>query len=182
MRGRIPKPGELREAQGNPGRRPIPDQLADDAPAKGLPFAELSDNARRAYEIISGDLRRMNFVRASDESLLLRYCDAVARYWKVTKALDAFGDETYEAATVAGGVMQRMRPQFVVQQLLSKRLEAMEDRLGLSPMARQQYMIRMAATGATPNLFPEADMPEDTAEAPRPSSPVGFLRSDARLN
>src|SRR5690242_2141746 len=102
MRGRKPKPAGLKAAQGNPGRREIPvepPQPSVSTPAPHLPFAKLSDAARAAYQIIGEDLRRMNFVRRSDESVLLRYCDSLARYWRVTEELDRLGGETYECKT-----------------------------------------------------------------------------------
>lgn len=176
MKGRNPKPGELREAQGNPGHRAIVTALPDDGPVKGLPFAKLGEDARRAYEIIAGDLRRMKFVRASDESLLLRYCDLLARYWRSARKLDELGSETYTVKTVSGDMMDRLRPELQVMLLVSKRLDSMEDRLGLSPMARQQYLVRMAAVGASPQL--PMDMPETPDQpSPRTGSPVGFLRN-----
>lgn len=191
MRGRHPKPGAVKEAQGNPGHRPIaPDPAALSpvltAPQAALPFARLSEDARHAYDIIGADLRRLNFVRSTDEPLLLRYCDALARFWRVTGELDVLGGETYETSS-AHGNMLRMRPQFMVQERLARRLESMEDRLGLSPMARQQYLVRMAAAGAQPGFWPDrsADDAKDApspAIAPRAASPVGLLKGPHALN
>lgn len=177
MRGRLPKPAEVRDAQGNPGRRPSAAALPPDQGDVTLPFVQLSEDAHRAYDIIGAALKRLNFVRSSDESLLLRYADAVARYWRVTAELDGLGSESYECQMTGGGVMQRLRPQFMVQQLLAKRLEAMEDRLGLSPMARQQYMLRMSQTGLQPSL-PLADAASEPP-AQRPGSAVGLLNRNA---
>jgi P27 family predicted phage terminase small subunit len=146
--------------------------------AQVLPFANLTDDAKRAYELIGGELRRLNFVRASDESLLVRYCKSLAQFWTATAKLDALGSETYECQMTGGGTMQRIHPLFIVQQHLAKRLEAMEDRLGLSPQARQQYLLRMAATGAQGSLPLPAPAKQDPAAAPRPAavhSPVGML-------
>ena len=154
MRGRHNKPGALKEAQGNPGHRPIPKEPLPEQPAQvlhALPTG-MSADAQRTYEMIGGELRRMNFIKPSDEPLLQRYADTLARFWRVTAEIDRLGGETYEAETTVGGTMQRMRPQFMVQDRLERRLQPMEDRLGLSPMARQQYLVRMAATGASPML------------------------------
>jgi P27 family predicted phage terminase small subunit len=178
MRGRRPKPQALKDVQGNPGRRPRAELDHDDGTqptspkvellSTALPFVQLQANAQQAYTLIGAELRRMNFVRPSDESLLIRYCDCVARYWAVTAALDELGGEVYEVTTLSGDKMQRMRPQFLVQQKLCARLEAMEDRLGLSPMARQSYMLRMANS---PSIG--ASLSEPKTEK---NSPFGFLK------
>lgn len=185
MRGRRPKPAGVRQAQGNPGHRAI---AADAAPPSGenhatLPFAKLTDDALLAYNLIGRELKRLNFVRSSDESVLVRYCKSLAQFWTVTGKLDALGSETYECQMTNGGTMQRIHPLFMVQERLAKRLESMEDRLGLSPQARQQYMLRMA--GASQGLLPLNDQPlkddgEPAAPPPPPaSSPVGILNRRA---
>lgn len=191
MRGRFPKPCALREKQGNPGNRAVP--RVDDGDRSEehreprvlvLPFATLEGDARVAYEMIGGELRRLNFVKPSDEPLLARYAKSLADFWNTTKKLDEIGSTVYECQAVAGGTMQRIHPLFIVQQHLAKRLEAMEDRLGLSPQARQQYLLRMAATGAQGSL-PLPQSPSDAShDQPIPSaiartgSPVGLLRRD----
>src|SRR5262245_24134358 len=123
MRGRHPKPDALKEAQGNPGRRrraaQTPTPTAAQPVSASLPFARLSENARLAYQLIGTDLRTLNFVRSTAGPLLLRYCDTLARFWKVTGEIDSFGGEVYECDTQAGGKMLRMRPQFIVQQMLA---------------------------------------------------------------
>lgn len=187
MKGRKAKPAELKAAQGNPGNRPlVPQPLSESAPASGpvaLPFAKLSADALTAYTIVGAELRHLNFIRSTDEPLLLRYCDALARFWRVTRELDELGGETYDCPTTTGATMLRMRPQFMVQERLSKRLESMEDRLGLSPMARQQYLLRMAQ--GAPRL-PLGDAPSkrnaddtDQGDPPRADTPFGFLKPGA---
>lgn len=196
MRGRFPKPGALREKQGNPGNRAVP--RADDVERAGngdehreaarvlvLPFAKLEGDALTAYEMIGGELRRLNFVKPSDEPLLARYAKSLADFWNTTKKLDEIGSTVYECQAVAGGTMQRIHPLFIVQQHLAKRLEAMEDRLGLSPQARQQYLLRMAATGAQGSLpLPQTGGTDASHEQPmassiaRAGSPVGLLRRE----
>lgn len=187
MRGRKPKPAALKEAQGNPGKRKAAEPsaaLLSSGEALALPFAKLSAAAIAAYTIIAAELRRINFVRASDEPLLLRYADTLARYWRVTGELDRLGSETYTMKNVNGDKMQRMRPQFMVQERLSKRLESMEDRLGLSPMARQQYLLRLSQAGQQLPMFPKAEnateIDDDGEDLPtvRPESPIGLLKRE----
>jgi P27 family predicted phage terminase small subunit len=189
----------VKAAQGNPGKRAVLEIASDEnrdmsagdaAPRQRrprnamVPFARLNGSARTAYDLIGSELRRLNFVRSSDESVLVRYCKSLADFWIVTGKLDKLGDHTYECQMTGGGTMQRIHPLFIVQQHLAKRLESMEDRLGLSPQARQQYLLRIAASGRQA-LLPLDQSPKSDAPAPAPTiqkplgGPVGLLRRDA---
>ena len=88
MKGRKPKPAEVREAQGNPGHRPMP-TAAHDVPGlkasapKGLPVA-----ARRIWEELAPELGRMKLLRTTDFGAFSRYCEHLARsrpsrWWKL---------------------------------------------------------------------------------------------------
>jgi P27 family predicted phage terminase small subunit len=189
--GRRPKPAAVRSAQGNPGHRPIAEVPSDPRRPRARnsrsAYGKLSSDASRIFGLLSDQLAALNFIRATDEPLLRRYADALARYWRVTRELNEAGGEVYECETTAGGKMLRTRPQFLVQQMLMKRLESMEDRLGLSPMARQQYLLRMAQTGAPSDLFGRAAPGKDSPSHPTASppavpptvseSPVGMLNA-----
>jgi len=183
MKGRRPKPAALKKAQGNPGHRRVPEVPAQPSPPHVLSDGAISLNEQAAllYDHVSGSLKQMNFVRHSDEPLLRRYCDLTARYWKLSQKVDHLGDETYECETTVGGKMERIRPQFLAMMMLSKRLETMEDRLGLSPAARQQYLLKVFAAGQQPNL--PGDRPaRDTTGSRVPAPDLlsgGVVRRDA---
>ena len=186
MKGRKPKPAEVREAQGNPGRRPL-SSAAHDLPGlkstapKTLPIA-----ARRIWEDLAPELGRMKLLRSTDFGAFARYCEHLARWVALTKDLRKNG-ETYVTAS-AHGTMERIRPAFMVRDRLEARMESLEDRFGLSPMARQQLLQRLAMApppAPQPGLFgddqqPGAAAPDAPAASP-PPSPVGLLNR-SRLN
>lgn len=176
--GRRAKPAALKQAQGNPGKRRIREaaqQPEESAPVSEAPsvtiIAKVNSDAQRVYDLVAPQLRRMNFLRDSDELAFRRYCETMSRYWRVTDELEKLGGETYECATTQGGTMQRMRPQFLVQERLARRLDGLEDRFGLTPMARQQYVL---ALQRQPQLPFDPPPPKDTKtpEAPAMTSPV----------
>lgn len=189
MRGRRPKPAALKEAQGNPGHRTIVDTPAP-APTSdaarvvsgtSFPF-KVSDDAQRLYDLIAPELQRLNFLRATDEPAFRRYCDTLARYWRVTEQMEQLGGETYECKTTTGETMLRLRPQFVVQERLARRLDTLEDRFGLTPMARQQYMLTVSR-GSQMGLFapqkpPQQQQPESGTG---PAQPLAQTVSAATL-
>lgn len=184
MRGRKPKLAALKKAQGNPGRRKLAPEPQTAAIATGsisdvMPFVRMSEDARRAYEVVGESLRGMNFIRASDEPLLQRYAETLSRFWRVTAELDRMGGEVYECETTNGGKMLRMRPQFLVQDRLERRLQPMEASLGLTPAARQQYLLRMMSVNAQPSLPGVGPIANDKSSAvpalTTTVSPVGML-------
>lgn len=184
--GRRPKPAGLKTAQGNPGHRHVPEIPAQPAPAPIMSDGaiRLNTEASALFEYVSSALKRMNFVRQSDDPLLRRYCDLTARFWRLSQKVDALGGETYECETTVGGKMERIRPHFLAMMMLSKRLETMEDRLGLSPAARQQYLLKVFAAGQQPTLpgaEPELPTLDDAGVAPPVPDLLsgGVLRRDA---
>lgn len=152
-------------------RAPAPEAEADPAPAAVIAstVVKVTADAQKVYELVGPQLRRLNFLRDSDDLAFRRYCETMARYWRVTSQLDALGGETYECDTTAGGKMQRMRPEFLVQERLAKRLDGLEDRFGLTPMARQQFVLALQRQPSLP-LDPPAPKPAPGSAADVPAS------------
>jgi P27 family predicted phage terminase small subunit len=187
MKGRKAKPAEVKAAQGNPGRRPI--HHAPDLPGLSLqPPKDLPAAARRIWEALAPELSRLKLLRATDLGAFARYCEHLARWAELTKALRKSG-ETYVTQS-AHGTMRRIDPNFMVRDRIEGRLHELEDRFGLTPMARQQLLQKLAIaplpqTPAGNDLFgtqPEGEAPDaPPAPATLPPSPVGLLNR-GRLN
>lgn len=176
-RGRKAQPAELAAAKGNPGKRAIRPAAVVDAPEiAGAAPAELTKEGRAVWSKLRPNLAEMKLLRATDEPLFARYCDALAEFWKATRKLRRRG-AVYDAPMTNGGTMRRLDPLFHVQERLQKRLEAMEDRLGLSPRARQEIIHRMSQAAAPlPALPLDARGGESPAHGePLERGPVGFL-------
>lgn len=179
MRGRKAKPAELKELQGNPGKRRIVKAQVDDAASgKIVAPVKLTAGAAKVWERLAPELQRMNFLRSTDAAAFARYCMHLARYWELSDEIRKAGGETYVTES-KHGTMLRLHPKFVVRERLEARLESLEDRFGLTPSARQQLLHRMSAVPAAtlPGLTPpEEKAKPEAAEAPAPAdSPVGML-------
>ena len=176
-RGRKAQPAELAAAKGNPGKRAIRTAGVVDAPEiAGAAPAELTKEGRAVWSKLRPSLAEMKLLRATDEPLFARYCDALAEFWKATRKLRRRG-AVYDAPMTNGGTMRRLDPLFHVQERLQKRLEGMEDRLGLSPRARQEILHRLSQAAAPAPALP-LDRPGDQVTAGELSGergPVGFL-------
>ncbi len=174
-RGRKPDTAALQDLKGNPARRKrVP---VSDLPAGGLrPSSKLTPAAQAVWRSLAPDLERVNFIRSTDAQLLSRYCQTVVMYWESQQAVRK-GGTTYETESLHGK-MRRINPDFVVQMRLEQSLVSMEDRLGLSPLARQQILLRLANT-AQPSLplsqTADAQKQPLSPDQPSPASPIGLL-------
>jgi len=206
MAGRRPKPAALREAQGNPGRRPIAASDADPVEAEAADAAtgaptlpsvasdavpeELVDtpDAVAAWKLTAPALARMRIFRETDRNGLIRYCLKLAQYNRVRLDLaspkEQGGGEVYQTDT-NHGKMWRINPRFQVLERIERSLIEYEDRYGLNPMSRQRILAAYASGQAAlplnnPNQQPTAPAgpASDKAHPPGRSRPVvGALRS-----
>lgn len=83
-----PKPIELKILQGNPGKRPIP----DDAPRADGSIPDcpehLKGEARNEWGRITDELNRLGVLSSVDRASLELYCTTYARWRKAEKALE----------------------------------------------------------------------------------------------
>lgn len=161
MAGRKPKPDALKIAQGNPGNRPLATEKSTAAaeadqnlPSIGGVPKYLSKEGAAIWRELVPQLDRVRFVKSTDRGLLARYCDLVADYWKATRRIRRAG-HSYESNS-NHGKLRRINPDFQVQMRLQRELMNMEDRIGLSPQARQKIMQDLAAAVPT-DLFPNGE-------------------------
>lgn len=179
-RGRKAEPAAVKEAKGNPGRRRIASAASDARDRATAAPAELADAARKVWDRLAPELSRLKFLRETDRNAFARYCEHLARWWDLTRALRDEGEVYLAKSEHNPEGLWRVNAKFLVRERIEKRLEPLEDRFGLSPMARQQILQRLA--GMTIGPAPAGDMFAEgqpkPAEAPpqaRPASPVGLL-------
>lgn len=178
MRGRRPSPAAVKEARGNPGRRPIGDTSApalnDDA--LGSAPAWLDDEARAIWTKLAPDLTQMRLLARPDVATFGRYCHLFAQWLSVSAEVLKSGmvvQTTSEHVT-----MDRLSKHFQAQLLLDKRLTEYEDRFGLNPANRQRiFALRAAGAGGQGAQLPLDDSPKpQAAEKATPAQgPVGLL-------
>lgn len=82
MNGPKPKPSKIKVIEGNPGRRPLPEDepipyVSNDIPEAPL---HLSDRAKEEWLSISEKLHRLGLLTEIDYSALALYCQAYGRW------------------------------------------------------------------------------------------------------
>lgn len=179
-RGRLPKPDAVKRAAGNPGKRKIPalvkPSAARAATSAFAPPAWLDAAARRIWTTLAADLVRLNFLRGSDVQAFARYCHHMAGWVKARKTVQKEG-EFYDATATSGEKLKRLHPAAKAAELHEKHLVELEDRFGLTPLARQRILRDQAALPAGSLPFdrqPTEPKPADDSNPVKPEpAPVG---------
>jgi P27 family predicted phage terminase small subunit len=198
-RGPKPEPAAIKQAKGNPGRRPIgadPDLSSPTAqaetPEKAAaiaiePPAWLKGEGLAIWKQLAPRQIQMKLLSPIDAEPFARYCRNFARWAKMQDILDAEG-ETYESES-QHGKLKRAHPAFLISDRLERQLLAAEDRFGRNPAERQRLYAARAAQPAFPGELPFGLPPVPVKKAGKskgrqsvpsralggPSSPVGFL-------
>lgn len=175
-RGRKSQPAAIKEAKGNPGKRPVPAAEASvPEHTQDVPAWLTDREAVRVWKQLSQDLRKINLLKSTDHVAFARYCYYVGLWIKETKLLKG-KPATYTTTSKHVGKMQRLNQSLVVVLRLEQVIVKLEEQLGLTPAARQGLLQRLAAQPALPGLnMPDQPSRDPAAPAASPS-PVGGLR------
>jgi P27 family predicted phage terminase small subunit len=182
--GRNAQPAAVKEAKGNPGRRPIAREGAPPPASALAPPKKMSARQKALWEQFAPELAAMRILRGTDVAAFRRYVVFLDKWEEAEKML-----KTAQLVTVTSSEhvqnFERRGQWLMVAIMLDKRLSEIEDRFGMNPAARQRLMLQMAQgqTGL-PLEQPRAkvDAPGGAADAgapveavPVPESPVGLL-------
>lgn len=179
MRGRKRQPKAVHEAKGRPDhRKPLGSQADSAEPARDAAPRGLPAKARAIWNALAPELASLNLLRKPDEPAFQRYCQLVAEWQRAMRHCEDDG-AVYVSRSKHVSI-KRVNPWFLVMTRLERHLVDLEDRFGLSPRARQQILLQLAAKPATEQRFPlgEPDQPRtDNAE-----TPLGILNPPSRLH
>ena len=174
--GRPPKDPDVKEAQGNPGRRDIKRADVEIADGGLEPPFDLSAEARAVWDRLIPTMPQQ-FRKAQEVNGLARYCDHLARWIKLTARIDDEG-ESYESSS-EHVKMYRLNPAFTARRAIEKDLVDLEDRFGLNPRNRLVIQSQLANVTQAPLMNQKT---EDKSDAPKPThdlmGPLGSLNRD----
>jgi len=104
MRGRKPKPSNLKVLSGNPGKRPL--NSNEPKPQVRIPScpAHLNAAARGEWRRIAGELAGLGLLTGVDRAALAAYCQAYGRWVEAERKLKKAGDLT--ETTTNGNLIQ----------------------------------------------------------------------------
>ena len=113
----------------------------------------LSKEGRAAWAELVPDMIKAGRVKQTDLAALTRYCDMVGRYWKMSATVNTEG-ETILTPTIATdakgnpGMMRRRHPLLSEMRSLMSELRQLEDRFGMSPLARANLVSKQLGAGS----------------------------------
>lgn len=185
--GRNAQPAAVKEAKGNPGRRPIAKEGAASPLAMLAPPKKLTAKQKALWNQFVPELVAMRIMRPTDVAAFRRYVVFLDRWEEAERELKSAKLVTITSSEHVQN-FERRGQWLMVAIMLDKRLSEIEDRFGMNPAARQRLMLQLAQQGALP-LGGRHSEPSATGEGaggdgqgslpveslPLPESPVGML-------
>jgi len=128
-KGRKPEPNRLKLLKGNPGKRPIPEDLQ----LHGEPVAPewLDDVARAKWDEVAPLLIAAGVTKAIDTTVLAAFCAAYSR-WR--QAEDVIDDEGFTTPGAQGQIVKH--PAATVAEHERRAMQVLGSELGWSPSSR----------------------------------------------
>ena len=131
VRGRKPKPDELKILEGNPGKRPI--QGKKQSPNTKAPKCPdwLEDEAKKEWKRMSKQLEHLGLLTEIDMTSFAGYCQAYARW----KSAEEFITKHGTIVKTPSGYWQQV-PQVSIAQTYLKIMNRFCEQFGLTPSSR----------------------------------------------
>ena len=149
--------------------------MADqDLDINGVPD-ELDGDGAKIWSGIAPSLRAAGRIKDTDRQVLARYCDMVGRYWRMSRKVRDEG-ETLLVPTIAKGPngepgkMHRRHPLLNEMKALMPEIRQIEDRMGLSPLARANLVSKLLGR---PPRSPGDMFPPDPGDENNPPNQAG---------
>lgn len=159
--GRKPKPRAIREREGNPGKRPLPEPVVvGGAPAEPMtPPAHLEDEAKDFWSEAITVLERLGILDTIDSPALEAMATAYARMRQAQREVQEVGLTTYGAN---GQLVEH--PAVKVERYSAKLFLQYAEHFALTPVARTR--LGLAQVHAAKGLQDLAPTPQDAELEP----------------
>jgi len=152
-RGRKPKPRALRVLEGNPGKRSLPPDISPQGDAEMPPHLE--GEAKKEWERVIGELRRLGLATSLDRACLAAYCASWARWVEAEGQLKRYG-----AIVKAPTGFPMLSPFLHCATIALRQMHEFLVEFGMSPASRTRVETdevplpsRPPTTGKTPGRF-----------------------------
>lgn len=133
MRGRKPKPTQLRIIRGNPGKRPLPEHEAQAEPKLPPPLPHLSAAAKKEWRRTGKRLLALGLVTEIDSAALGIYCQAYGRWSEAEEQLTKFGT----VIKAPSGFLVQSPYLAIANKCMEQMMKALVE-FGMSPSSRSR--------------------------------------------
>ena len=149
--GRKPTPAKLKVIEGNPGKRPIPEEPEAPIPSEVPdPPSFLDEYAKDEWVKVAEGLNAMKVLSTIDEKSLAAYCQAYSVWRRAEEELAKLRELGGEIATL---VVKNIQGNWIQQPLISISSKAASDMVryasefGMTPAARARLAIQPPKKG-----------------------------------
>ena len=152
QRGRPKKPTALKVLEGNPGKRPLPENEPKPAPVVGTPKppAWLNTEGKKAWKRLAPELERLGLLTIVDLEAFAAACQAYGiwveceRFFrkKDPKTEKRYG-RTYEYTNKAGETNEIARPEVSISQKALDQFKSFMTEFGLTPASRTRIEVKL---------------------------------------
>ena len=136
MRGRKPKPSQLKRLAGNPGKRRLSEREPKAQPDLPTCPAHLLPSARAEWKRLARELYQLGVLTRLDRAALAGYCQAYGRWVEAEKKLR----ETPGILKMPPGYIQ-MNPWLTIATKQMELMQRFAAELGLTPSSRSRVEV-----------------------------------------
>ncbi|MBY6275390.1 phage terminase small subunit P27 family [Symbiobacterium thermophilum] len=133
--GRKPKPTHLKVLEGNPGKRPLPENEPKPAPIMPECPSWLDRYGKAEWKRVAPMLHRLGLLTEADGMALALYCDAYSTYRRAREALK----DGLTFTTPNGYVQQK--PEVSIANNAMKQIRAFCAEFGMTPSSRGRITV-----------------------------------------
>lgn len=131
MRGRPPKPTEVKRAQGNPGKRKLNEQEPDFEKALPKPPSHLNKSARAEWKRVAQELHNKGVLTQMDRAVLAAYAQAYGRWHEAEEKVNELG---FVVKTAMGNLVQN--PYLSIANRAMQDMTRIAAEFGMTPASR----------------------------------------------
>ncbi|MFD2704074.1 phage terminase small subunit P27 family [Salibacterium lacus] len=143
QRGRPPKPSNLKVLEGNPGKRPLPEDEPNPKPVSPKPPTWLNTDAKKMWKRLEPELESMGLLTVVDGEAFAAACQSYGVWLECEKFFKKKNPETgqrygrtYEYTNKAGATNITERPEVKIGQKALADFRAFCSEFGLTPASR----------------------------------------------
>jgi len=131
MRGRPPKPTEVKKAQGNPGKRKLNNQEPAFEKTLPKPPDHLNKEARAEWKRVARELHEKGVLTKMDRAVLAAYAQAYGRWREAEKKVNELG---FVVKTAMGNLVQN--PYLSIANRAMQDMTRIAAEFGMTPASR----------------------------------------------
>ncbi len=130
MRGRKPKPTEVKRRNGKPGHRALPENEPEPTPGMPAPPDDIADDVRAIWDRVTPELFKMGVLAKVHREIVASYCRAVAEEeWAERVIAD-------EGAIIDTPFGKKANPAVKIRNDAEKRKRQIAVEFGLTPSSQ----------------------------------------------